>query len=53
MKSKFNKKEVATCLVVNAVLALLNYQTNHFAFVWFVYPLAIWGGIILVNRFVD
>lgn len=53
MKNRFNKKEIAIYLVVNGVLAILNYQTNHFAFVWFVYPLAIWGGIILVNRFVS
>jgi len=51
MSSKQGRKEIAIYIFVNGVLALLNYQTNHFEFVWFVYPLLIWGGIILINRF--
>ncbi|MDD2611681.1 MAG: 2TM domain-containing protein [Bacteroidales bacterium] len=52
MKAKFNKREIAIYLLISGVLAILNNQTNHFAFVWFIYPMAIWGGIILIKRFI-
>lgn len=48
--SKESKKEISVFLVVNGILVLMNYQTNHFEFVWFIYPLLIWGSIIVINR---
>jgi hypothetical protein len=52
MKKISGKREITIYLFVNLILAILNYQTNQFEFVWFIYPLIIWGGIIIINRYI-
>jgi hypothetical protein len=50
--NKRSNKGIAIIVLISVVLILINYQTNHFSFLWCIYPIIIGLGISIIMKYV-